>query len=178
MAQLPIKCGKCGKTVMANTDSNGMMCTFCGEFINTYKAVEKQHPKWVDLIKEEKKLYTQSNGLRSDNNFSKDPFSQKMRKGVLVGTGIFAVLTSILYISLQGSVAPDSTEEVIVFFIVLFTGAFLIISPFCLPGIILKFRSRHNAQLDEYQTKIAQRLSEILVEKEAYLKEVQDKAES
>ena len=142
MALLPVKCNSCGKTVAVKSEMNGVTCPSCGGWLSIVKAMKEQHPKWLELDAREKELNERYHFLE---NCADDYESGTLK-----------------------------TKRFFRRYIYLIIG--LLIVTYFMPEIIRKIRKTSDAKstksfVKEEHEKLAKKLSEVMAEKEEYLKE-------
>lgn len=177
MAELPIKCEKCGKIILADSERNNMKCPECDAFVSIARAIKKEHPKWIELLEEEKELYERSRHYKPGMTTSeRKTLSPKILRMLIMAGSIALLVVGSRYWVMRGF--ADTIEGDVIYFIILAIVAFAgMLVGYLMPTIMeIHKGSKERKAIDEMQDKIAQRISEIIAEKEEYIKEAKSKA--
>ena len=174
MAILPVKCNKCGNTVSVDTAKHGMKCPSCGAWVNIVRVLQKQHPEWVRLVGQEKKLNEELHNLDAYENTYEYSASKARRffhkyRVLLIVLTIEAVLyISSFFVSIFSP--PRNIGEALLCF-VLINLPFLF---YYLPMVIRSINERNDEKnginyARETRPKVEGKLAGIAKEKEEYL---------
>ena len=175
MALLPVKCNNCGKIVPVKSEMNGVTCPSCGGWLSIVKAMKEQHPKWLELDAREKELNERYHFLENcADDYESGSLKTKrfFRRYIYL---IVALIIDTIIIAVSGFGFDDSFSFGNVVAIILMIG--LLIVTYFIPEIIKKIRKNSDAKstnsfVNEEHEKLAKKLSEIMVEKEEYLKKI------
>ena len=175
MAILPVKCSSCGKTVSVRSEMNGVTCPECGGWLSIVKAMKEQHPKWLELDNREKELNERYHFLENcadDYESGSAKTKRFFRRYIYL---IIALFIDVIFIAVSGLGFDESFSIGNVAAIVLMIG--LLVVTYFLPEIIKKIRKDSDAKstnsfVKEEHEKLAKKLSEVMAEKEAYMKEI------
>ena len=176
MAVLPVKCSKCGNTVNVDPEKHGLKCPSCGTWVNTVMALQKQHPKWTELIAQEKKLNEEFNRL-NEYDGSYESGSSKTKRYLLKYKYVIIMFTVdivciTIRIAVNGFTPPSSALEVLLFIAMLIMS----FAAYILPMIIERVKER-NEEINgmnyarETRPKLNDKMNAVQKDKEAYLKE-------
>lgn len=175
MAVLPVKCSKCGNTVNVDPEKHGLKCPSCGTWVNTAMALQKQHPKWIELLAQEKKLKEEFNRLCGYEG-SYESASSRAKRILMKYKYVIIMLTVdivcfIIRIALYGFTPPSSALEVLLIIAMLI----LSFAAYLLPMIIESVRERSEEinginYAREARPKLNDKMNELQKDKEAYLK--------
>ena len=162
MAELPIKCEKCGQIILADSERNNMKCPECDAFVSIARAIKKEHPKWIKLLEEEKELYERSRHYKPGMTTSeRKTLSPKILRMLIMAGTIALLVVGSRYWVMRGF--ADTIEGDVIYFMMV---------GYLMPRIMeIHKGSKERKAIDEMQDKIAQRISEIIAEKEEYIKE-------
>ena len=176
MAVLPVKCSKCKNTVNVDPEKHGLKCPSCGTWINTVMELQKQHPKWIGLLAQEKKLNEELNRLTEYESSYESGASKAKRylhkyKYVIIMLTVDIVCFTIR-IAIYGFTPPSGALAV---FLII---AMLIMSfaAYLLPMILERVKER-NEEINginyarEARPKLNDKMNTLQKDKEAYLKE-------
>lgn len=171
MATLPVICKGCGNAVSVDTERNMIKCPHCGSGLSIVKALQDQHPEWVKLIEEEKKLVSERNeAVPGLNEYEKKPSEFNRYIPVFVAVGVTTLYLIVRTIQ-RGFQTPQSVGEVIVY-IVLFIFFVLVLGlPLFLPYYKKHQENEDKKAYSEITTdRVCKRLLEISQEKQDYLR--------
>jgi len=176
MAVLPVKCSKCGNTVNVDPEKHGLKCPSCGTWVNTAMSLQKQHPKWTELLAQEKKLNEEFNRL-SKYDGSYESGSSKMKRFLMKYKFAIIMLTVdivyvIMRIAINGFTPPSSALEVLLITVMLI----LSFAAYLLPMIVEHVEARSEEinginYARQERPKLNDKMNALQKEKEAYLKE-------
>lgn len=174
MALLPVKCNSCGKTVAVKSEMNGVTCPSCGGWLSIVKAMKEQHPKWLELDAREKELNERYHFLENcadDYESGTSKTKRFFRRYIYL---IIALFIDCIIIAVSGFGFDGSFSLGKAVTIILMIG--LLIVTYFMPEIIRKIRKTSDAKstksfVKEEHEKLAKKLSEVMAEKEEYLKE-------
>ena len=176
MAVLPVKCSKCGTTVNVDPEKHGLKCPSCGTWVNTAMSLQKQHPKWIELLAEEKKLNEEFNRLNAYDG-SYESSSSKMKRFLMKYKFAIIMLTLdivyvIMRIATNGFTPPSSALEVVLITVMLI----LSFAAYLLPMIVEHVEARSEEinginYAKEARPKLNAKMNDLQKEKESYLKE-------
>ena len=178
MAILPVKCDKCGNTVQADPEKNGMKCPSCGKWLSLVRVLPKQHPKWVELVAEEKKLNDEYHRLENyaDNYESSGLKTKKIFRGYGLLMVFLALDVIIFFFSVlsNGFRAPESTFEILMYVFMTIVTLAASMMPTMKKVIDKRNDEKNGANYAiENMPKTADKMAAIRQEKEAYLKEIE-----
>ena len=176
MAVLPVKCIKCGNTVNVDPEKHGLNCPACGTWVNTVMSLQKQHPKWTELLAEEKKL-NEEYGRLSEYDGNYESGSSKAKRFIMKYLHVLTLLTIdtvclIIRIARFGFTPPTGALEVVLIFITVSVTFVALILP-----MIMKRVKERNEEINginyarETRPKLIDKMNALQKEKEAYLKE-------
>jgi Cholesterol-capturing domain. len=176
MAVLPVKCSKCKNTVNVDPEKHGLKCPSCGTWVNTAMALQKQHPKWAELLAQEKKLNEEANRL-SEYEGTYESTALKTKRFLIRYMYVIIMLTVdivcfIIRIAVYGFTAPSSALEVLL----IITMLILSFAAYLLPMIMQQAKERTEETngknyAREARPKLNAKMIALQKEKEEYLKE-------
>ena len=176
MAVLPVKCIKCGNTVNVDPEKHGLNCPACGTWVNTVMSLQKQHPKWTELLAEEKKLNEEYGRLSEyDGNYESGSSKAKrflMKYIYVIIMLMVDIVCFIIRIAANGFTPPSSALEVLLIIVMLI----LSFAAYLLP-MIMEHAKERNEEINginyarETRPKLIDKMNALQKEKEAYLKE-------
>lgn len=174
MATLPVKCNKCGTTVNVDVEKHGQKCPSCEIWVNTVRELQAQHPKWTELLEQEKKLnedYARLNeydGYYESGSSKAKQFFMKYKYAILMF--VIDLVYIIIWLAHNGFTPPESAWEVILIVLLLIVS----FSAYLLPAIRSRVKER-NEEINginfarEERPKVDAKMRDLVKEKEDYL---------